>query len=67
MTKKVSITPFRELELQLKLEKIEKEWEEAKDLYNSKKANVETVDEILKITVEKIKILAELNLIIYEA
>jgi hypothetical protein len=64
--KKVSPVPFRQLELQLKLEKLEEEWEEAKKLYNSKNADVETVDEILKITVEKIKVLSEISLLTQE-
>lgn len=66
--KKVSTSPFRQLELQLQLEKVDKEWEEAKKIYyKDKEANVEMVDEILKISVEKIKILSEIYLITYEA
>lgn len=66
--KKVSTSPFRQLELQLQLEKLDKEWEEAKKIYyKDKEANVEMVDEILKISVEKIKILSEIYLITYEA
>jgi hypothetical protein len=60
-------SPFRTLELQLQLEKLEEEWETAKELYNKDTANVETVDEILKITLEKIKVLAEINMKVYEA
>lgn len=60
------ISPFRELELQLQLEKLEKEWEEAKKTYKDDNS-VESVDEILKITVEKIKILSEMYLNIYKA
>jgi hypothetical protein len=66
--KKVSTSPFRQLELQLQLEKVDKEWEEAKKIYyKDKEANVEMVDEILKISVEKIKILSEIYLTTYEA
>lgn len=66
--KKVSTSPFRQLELQLQLEKLDKEWEEAKKIYyKDKEANVEMVDEILKISVEKIKILSEIYLTTYEA
>lgn len=60
-------SPFRTLELQLQLEKLEKEWEIAKELYNKDTANVETVDEILKIALEKIKVLTEINMKVYEA
>lgn len=59
-------SPFRELELQLKLEKLEEEWELVKKSYDDN-ANVESVDEILKLTVEKIKILSEMDAIIYKA
>jgi hypothetical protein len=66
--KKVSTSPFRQLELQLKLDKLDKEWEEARKIYyKNKEANVEMVDEILKISVEKIKVLSEIYMTTYEA
>lgn len=65
--KKVSITPFRQLELQLQLEKLEKEWEEAKKIYYEDNKNVEMVDEILKLSVEKIKVLSEIYMTVYDA
>ena len=58
--------PFRLLELQLQLEKVELEWEEARDRYNSNRSTVEDVDNVLKLTVEKIKILTEIALYTYE-
>jgi len=60
-------SPFRELELQLQLEKLEKEWEEAKKFYNKEDATAESVDEILKLSVEKIKVLSEIYMLKYEA
>jgi hypothetical protein len=66
--KQVSTSPFRQLELQLKLDKLDKEWEEARKIYyKNKEANVEMVDEILKISVEKIKVLSEIYMTTYEA
>jgi hypothetical protein len=65
--KKISITPFRQLELQLQLEKLEKEWEEAKKNYYEDNKNVEMVDEILKLSVEKIKVLSEIYMTMYDA
>jgi len=66
--KKVSTSPFRQLELQLKLDKLDKEWEEARKIYyKNKEANVEMIDEILKISVEKIKDLSEIYMTTYEA
>lgn len=69
MTKNTYLSPkpFRTLELQLKLDDLEKRWEEAKELYMTN--NLEEIDteEIVKLTVEKIRILAEYNLINYEA
>lgn len=59
--------PFRLLELQLQLEKIELEWENARARYNSNKSTVEDIDDVLKLTVQKIKILTEISLYIYEA
>lgn len=63
MKKITSPNPFRELELQLQLEKLEEEWEQAKDSYNQEDATVESVDEILKLSVEKIKVLSEIYLL----
>lgn len=63
MKKIISSIPFRELELQLQLEKLEEEWEQARDSYNSENATVESVDEILKLSVEKIKVLSEIYLL----
>lgn len=60
-------SPFKHLELQLQLDKLEKEWEVIREEYNKDKENVEIVDEILKITIEKIKVLAEINMSSYEA
>lgn len=60
-------SPFRQLELQLQLEELEEKWEEAKNEYNKDTANVESVDEILKLTVEKIKVLAEIHMNTFEA
>lgn len=65
--KKNSTTPFRQLELQLQLEKLEKEWEEAKKNYYEDNKNVEMVDEILKLSVEKIKVLSEIYMTMYDA
>lgn len=60
------LNPFRELELQLQLDKLEKEWEVAKKIYNDD-GTAESADEILKITVEKIKVLSEIYMNVYEA
>lgn len=60
-------SPFRQLELQLQLKELEEKWEEVKKEYNKDTANVETVDEILKLTVEKIKVLAEINMNTFDA
>ena len=60
------IPPFRELELQLQLEKVEKEWELAKKKHDHD-ATAESMDEVLKIAVEKIKILTEMSLNTYRA
>jgi hypothetical protein len=65
--KKVSSSPFRQLELQLQLEELDKKWEIAKKNYNKKNANVEDVDEILKLTAERIKVLSEIYMSTYEA
>jgi hypothetical protein len=65
--KKVSSSPFRQLELQLQLEELDKKWEIAKKNYNKKNANVEDVDEILKLTAERIKVLSEIYTSTYEA
>ena len=64
--KPAAMTPFRELELHLKLEDIDKRWEKAKNSYNED-GTAKDVEEVLKLTVEKIKILTELSTISYEA
>ena len=61
------INPFRQLELQLQLKKLEQQWEEARQIYNQEEVNTQSVDEILKITLEKIKVLAEMYMIDYQA
>lgn len=60
------ITPFKLLELQLKLEEIEILWEEAKTSY-TERGSVKDADEVLRLTVEKIKVLSELSYLTYEA
>lgn len=65
--KKNSSTPFRQLELQLQLEQLDEKWEKAKKIYNKKDADVETVDEILRLTAERIKVLSEIYMTTYEA
>jgi len=60
-------SPFRQLDLQLQLEELEQKWEEIRKEYDKDKANVETVDEILKIAVEKIKVLAEISMNTFKA
>jgi hypothetical protein len=65
--KKTSISPFRQLELQLQLEKLEKQWEEMKEIYYQDNSNTEIVDKILKLSVEKIKVLSEIYMLTYEA
>jgi hypothetical protein len=60
------LNPFRELELQLQLKKLEEEWEVAKKNYNDD-GTAESADEILKITVEKVKVLSEIYMNIYKA
>lgn len=65
--KNIFVIPFRTLELQLQLEKLEIEWEEAKNRYSSNKSTAQDVDDVLRLTVEKIKILSELNMHTYEA
>lgn len=65
--KKISSTPFRQLELQLQLEELDEKWEKAKKIYNKKDADVESVDEILKLTAERIKVLSEIYMTVYEA
>jgi hypothetical protein len=62
-----SSTPFRQLELQLQLKELDEQWETAKKKYNKKNANVEDVDEILKLTAERIKVLSEIYMNLYEA
>jgi hypothetical protein len=65
--KKNTSTPFRQLELQLQLEELDQKWEAAKKNYNKKDADVESVDEILKLTAERIKVLSEIYMTTYEA
>jgi len=65
--KKVSSSPFRQLELQLQLKELDEKWELAKEKYNKKNADVEDVNEILKLTAERIKVLSEIYMSVYEA
>lgn len=65
--KKISSSPFRQLELQLQLKELDEKWELAKKKYNKKDADVESVDEILKLTAERIKVLTEIYMSTYEA
>lgn len=64
---KISSSPFRQLELQLQLEELDEKWEKAKKIYSKKDADVESVDEILKLTAERIKVLSEIYMTVYEA
>ena len=59
--------PFRQLELQLQLQDLDEKWEIAKKIYNKKNADVQAVDEILKLTAESIKVLAEIYMNVFEA
>lgn len=59
--------PFRQLELQLQLQDLDEKWEIAKKIYNKKNADVQAVDEILKLTAERIKVLAEIYMNVFEA
>lgn len=65
--KNISSSPFRQLELQLQLQELDEKWETAKKNYNKKDADVESVDEILKLTAERIKVLSEIYMSTYEA
>jgi len=65
--KNVSSTPFRQLELQLQLEELDEKWEKAKKIYSKKDADVDAVEEILKLTFERIKVLSEIYTTTYEA
>lgn len=65
--KNVSSSPFRQLELQLQLQELDEKWEKAKKIYNKKDADVEAVDEILRLTAERIKVLSEIYMTTYEA
>lgn len=58
--------PFKFLELQLKLEQLEERWAEVKKSYDEN-GTAKDVDEVLKITVEKITILTEMSYHTYEA
>jgi hypothetical protein len=56
--------PFKQLDLQLKLqelEEFEEKWDEASKKYKDE-GNVEDADEVLKLALEKIKILSEIIL-----
>jgi len=64
--KKIS-SPFRQLELQLQLQDLDEKWEIAKKTYNKKNADVQAVDEIIKLTAERIKVLAEIYMNVFEA
>lgn len=60
---------FKQLELQLKLKQLEDfedRWEEASKNYKNK-GTVENADEVLKLALEKIKILSEIILYTEEA
>lgn len=54
------INPFRQLELQLQLKKLEQQWEETKKTYNEEEVDTQSIEELLKITLEKIKVLSEM-------
>lgn len=58
---------FRELDLQLKLEDVEEKWNKARDAYEEENATSQDANEVIKLMLEKIKILKELNEINYEA
>lgn len=66
MTKNI-YSAFRELDLQLKLEEVEEKWDRARDAYEAEDATSQNANEVLKLMLEKIKILKELNEINYEA
>ena len=64
MKKTIKQPPFKQIELQLKLEQLENfenEWENASKRYEKNKS-VEDADEILRLALEKIKILSEIVL-----
>lgn len=60
------LKPFEYLELTLRLEEIEEMWLEAKEKYK-KNATADDMNEILKLSVDKIKILSELSVIKFDA
>lgn len=60
------IKPFEYLELTLRLEKIEEMWIEAKQKYKTN-ATADDMNEILKLSIDKIKILSELSTIKFDA
>jgi hypothetical protein len=69
MKKSLKPPPFKQLELQLKLEELEQfedKWDAASKQYEKNKT-VEDADEILKLALEKIKILSEIVLYTEEA
>lgn len=66
MTKNI-YSAFRELDLQLKLEDVEKKWIKARDAYEEKNATSQDAADVINLMLEKIKILKELKEINYEA
>lgn len=66
MTKNI-YSAFRELDLQLKLEDVEKKWNKARDVYEEENATSQDANEVIRLMLEKVKILKELNEIKYEA
>jgi hypothetical protein len=60
------ILPFRQLELQLMLEQVDEKWEKAKQEHDVK-YTADSADEMLRLSLEKIKILSEIYEIIYKA
>ena len=67
--KKLKPPIFKQLELQLRLQELEdfeEKWDEASKKYKDK-GTVEDADEVLKLALEKIKILTEIILYTEEA
>lgn len=65
-TNKKTLKPFEHLELTLRLEDVEEKWNIAKEKYKNN-ATADDVNEILKLSIDKIKILSELSLIKFES
>ena len=65
-TKKKVFKPFEYLDLTLRLEDVEEKWNIAKEKYKNN-ATADDVNEILKLSIDKIKILSELSLIKFES